>query len=77
MNCFIDGWFETEYGMEQVYIKGETLAECVKKAVHMYPEFGHTDMEFEGKDDRFPMRSPMDVTSRVIDLSQNYQHDLS
>ena len=43
----LEGWFETENGIEPIHETGSSLNEIVFRLQRQDRDFGHTDMEFE------------------------------
>ena len=48
----LEGWFETENGLEQFLIEASSLEAAVLEMIDYDQDFGHTDMEmtWDGKD---------------------------
>ena len=48
----LEGWFETEHGLEQFLIEALSLEAAVLEMIDYDQDFGHTDMEmtWDGKD---------------------------
>ena len=48
----LEGWFETEKGLEQFLIEASSLEAAVLEMIDYDKDFGHTDMEitWDGKD---------------------------
>lgn len=48
----LEGWFETENGLEQFLIEALSLEAAVLEMIDYDQDFGHTDMEmtWDGKD---------------------------
>ena len=48
----LEGWFETENGLEQFLIEASSLEAAVLEMIEYHEDFGHTDMEmtWDGKD---------------------------
>lgn len=48
----LEGWFETENGLEQFLIEASSLEAAVLEMIDYDKDFGHTDMEmtWDGKD---------------------------
>ena len=44
----LEGWFDTEWGMEPFLLEGHgSFVEAIKEMVGYDEDFGHTDMEVE------------------------------
>ena len=41
----LEGWFETENGLEQFLIEASSLEAAVLEMIEYHEDFGHTDME--------------------------------
>lgn len=48
----LEGWFETENGLEQFLIEASSLEAAVLEMIEYHEDFGHTDMEmtWDGED---------------------------
>ena len=48
----LEGWFETETGLEQFLVEASSLEAAVLEMIDYDQDFGHTDMEmtWDGKD---------------------------
>jgi hypothetical protein len=58
----MDGWFETENGIEPFLIKALSLEAAVLEMIDYDQDFGHTDMEVTWDD--------KDVTKQVYSMAQ-------
>ena len=58
----MDGWFETENGIEPFLIKASSLEAAVLEMIDYAQDFGHTDMEVTWDD--------KDVTKQVYSMAQ-------
>ena len=58
----MDGWFETENGLEPFLIKASSLEAAVLEMIDYDKDFGHTDMEITWDD--------KDVTKQVYSMAQ-------
>ena len=58
----MDGWFETENGLEPFLIKASSLEAAVLEMIDYDEDFGHTDMEITWDD--------KDVTEQVYSMAQ-------
>jgi hypothetical protein len=58
----MDGWFETENGIEPFLIKALSLEAAVLEMIDYDQDFGHTDMEITWDD--------KDVTKQVYSMAQ-------
>jgi hypothetical protein len=58
----MDGWFETENGLEPFLIKASSLEAAVLEMIDYDQDFGHTDMEVTWDD--------KDVTKQVYSMAQ-------
>ena len=58
----MDGWFETENGIEPFLIKASSLEAAVLEMIDYDQDFGHTDMEVTWDD--------KDVTKQVYSMAQ-------
>jgi hypothetical protein len=56
----MDGWFETENGLEPFLIKASSLEAAVLEMIDYDQDFGHTDMEITWDD--------KDVTKQVYSM---------
>ena len=56
----MDGWFETENGLEPFLIKASSLEAAVLEMIDYDKDFGHTDMEITWDD--------KDVTKQVYSM---------
>ena len=56
----MDGWFETENGLEPFLIKASSLEAAVLEMIDYDEDFGHTDMEITWDD--------KDVTKQVYSM---------
>ena len=56
----MDGWFETENGLEPFLIKASSLEAAVLEMIDYDQDFGHTDMEVTWDD--------KDVTKQVYSM---------
>ena len=44
----LEGWFDTEWGMEPFLLEGHgSFVEAIKEMIRYDADFGHTDMEVE------------------------------
>ena len=60
----MDGWFETEHGLEPFLIEASSLEAAVLEMIDYHEDFGHTDMEITWDD--------KDVTKQVNDLAKSF-----
>lgn len=58
----MDGWFETENGLEPFLIEASSLEAAVLEMIDYDKDFGHTDMEITWDD--------KDVTKQVYSMAQ-------
>ena len=58
----MDGWFETENGLEPFLIKASSLEAALLEMIDYDEDFGHTDMEITWDD--------KDVTKQVYSMVQ-------
>ena len=56
----LEGWFETENGLEQFLIEASSLEAAVLEMIDYDQDFGHTDMEVTWDD--------KDVTKQVYSM---------
>ena len=56
----MDGWFETEHGLEPFLIEASSLEAAVLEMIDYDQDFGHTDMEVTWDD--------KDVTKQVYSM---------
>ena len=56
----MDGWFETENGLEPFLIEASSLEAAVLEMIDYHEDFGHTDMEITWDD--------KDVTKQVYSM---------
>jgi hypothetical protein len=62
MMAELEGWFETENGIEPFLIEASSLLKAILEMIDHNEDFGHTDMEttWDGED----------VTKQVCDLAE-------
>ena len=60
----MDGWFETENGLEPFLIEASSLEAAVLEMIDYHEDFGYTDMEITWDD--------KDVTKQVYDLAKSF-----
>tara|TARA_R100001480_G_scaffold594_1_gene1587 strand:- start:273 stop:497 length:225 start_codon:yes stop_codon:yes gene_type:complete len=60
----MDGWFETENGLEPFLIEASSLEAAVLEMIDYDKDFGHTDMEITWDD--------KDVTKQVYDMAKSF-----
>mgnify|MGYP003681675093 FL=1 len=58
----LEGWFDTENGIEQFLIEASSLEAAVLDMIEYNEDFGHTDMEITWDEE--------DVTKQVCDLAE-------
>ena len=64
----LDGWFETENGLEPFLIKASSLEAAVLDMIEYNEDFGHTDMEITWDEE--------DVTKQVYSMVETVRMSL-